>query len=232
MSDSAEPGQIAPTTSPSRAGLFGEDYFAINYKDYDRQNPVHKLEHYRRAVERHWSPATPRRLYDIGCAYGRFVAHLGSSWDARGSDISRHAIGRARARYGPSRYEVVDATRDRPRDGGYGAVTCFDTMEHVPDCDAIGELARQLLVPGGVFVFVVPAYDGATAPLHRWLDRDPTHVHKWPRRAWLDWAARRFRVLEWHGILRYLLPGGHYLHLTTRRLREETPAILVACRRA
>ena len=104
-------------------------------------------------------------------------------------------------------------------------------LEHVPDCDGVAEHAREQLAPGGVFVFVVPAYDGATAPLHRMLDRDPTHVHKWPREAWLRWAARRFRVLEWHGILRYLLPGRRYLHWTTVPFRRHTPAILVACRR-
>jgi hypothetical protein len=63
------------------------------------------------------------------------------------------------------------------------------------------------------------------------LDKDPTHVHKWPRAKWLEWAERDFTVIEWNGILRYLLPTGKYLHVPSRLFRGHTPAILVACRK-
>ncbi|MFI5302053.1 MAG: class I SAM-dependent methyltransferase [Polyangiales bacterium] len=225
--------------APDTAGLlrdarpsarFEREYFETNYRDYDAQNPSYKLEHYRSAVERHLPPGIPRRLHDVGCAFGRFAGALGPDWQAHGSDVSRYAIEQARVRFPHVRFCVADGARELPFDGTFGVVTSFDTLEHVPDCDGVVDRVRAQLMPGGLFVFVVPAYDGATAPLHRALDRDPTHVHKWPRRAWLDWAARRFRVLEWHGIARYLLPGGFYFHWTTRRLRDETPAILVVCR--
>ena len=65
----------------------------------------------------------------------------------------------------------------------------------------------------------------------RRLDRDPTHLHKWPRQRWLDWAARHFSVVEWSGIVRYLLPGGYYLHLVTRLFRRHAPAIIVIARK-
>ena len=77
---------------------------------------------------------------------------------------------------------------------------------------------------------MVPVYDGLSGPIVRLLDRDPTHVHKQSRHDWLAWAGRHFNVLEWEGVIRYLLPGGHYLNVPSRALRAHTPAILVACR--
>jgi hypothetical protein len=88
-----------------------------------------------------------------------------------------------------------------------------------------------MLRPGGWFLMVVPVYDGACGPLIRTMDRDPTHVHKLGRGEWLAWVGRHFEVVEWWGIVRYLLPGRFYLHLPTRLGRGHTPAILVVGRR-
>lgn len=51
------------------------------------------------------------------------------------------------------------------------------------------------------------------------------------RQRWLDWAESHFALVEWQGILRYLLPGGYYLHLVTEALRRHTPAIIVVARK-
>ena len=111
-------------------------------------------------------------------------------------------------------------------------VTAFDTIEHVPDLTAVAAAVRQQLPPKGLFLFVVPVYDGLSGPAIKLLDKDPTHVHKWPRQKWLDWiGGEGFDVREWTGILRYLLPGGYYLHAPTGTFRGHTPAILVAARR-
>ena len=83
----------------------------------------------------------------------------------------------------------------------------------------------------GCFVFTVPVYDGLSGPMVRLLDRDATHLHKWPRRRWLDWAESHFSVIEWKGIFRYLLPGGYYLHLVVQGLRRHAPAIIVVARK-
>ncbi len=72
---------------------------------------------------------------------------------------------------------------------------------------------------------------GLSGPIIRLLDRDPTHLHKWPRQRWLDWAQSHFFLVEWKGILRYLLPGGYYLHLVTQVFRRHTPAIIVTARK-
>jgi hypothetical protein len=65
----------------------------------------------------------------------------------------------------------------------------------------------------------------------RW-GRDPTPVRKRGRQFWLDLAATHFRVADWYGITRYLLPGGCYLNWPSRWLRRHTPAVAVVARMA
>jgi SAM-dependent methyltransferase len=217
-------------------GRFESAYFAAFYRDYAAQNPGRKLDFYRRVIERWAPPPTdggPRSLLDAGCGLGRFLSHLeaGGGWRLHGTDVSRFAIEENRQRLPGVDLRIAAAT-DRPYPAAsFDVVTAFDVLEHVPELDAAGDALASMLRPGGLFVLVVPVYDGASGPLIRLLDRDPTHLHTWPRRDWLDWVAGRFSLLEWLGMLRYLLPGGLYLHLPTRRLRRHTPAILVAARR-
>ena len=89
----------------------------------------------------------------------------------------------------------------------------------------------RMLRPGGHFMLVVPVYDGLSGPFVRRMDKDPTHIHKLARREWLTWMESRFAIVEWWGMVRYLLPGRLYLHLPTRLGRDHTPAILVVGRR-
>ena len=207
---------------------FDEAYYVQNYGNYARQNPARKLAHYRSVVERHMSAGLPRRIHDVGCAFGDFLLALGPQWERYGSDASDYAINVAKRRAPDIDFRTGSADIHAPT--RFGAITAFDVLEHIPDLDAVGAQIGAQLVPHGVFTFVVPVYDGASGPLISLLDRDPTHVHKWNRSRWLSWAASRFDVVSWHGLLRYLLPGGQYLHLATETWRRHTPAILVVCR--
>jgi len=210
---------------------FGQDYYARNYRDYEAQNPARKLRYYARVIERHRDPLAPKRIHDVGCAFGRFLATLPADWQLCGSDPSEHAIARAAQVVPRAAFRMASAAQPCPFEGKFGVVCAFDTLEHVEDLDAAGAAVHDQLVAGGLFVFVVPVYDGLSGPLIRWLDRDPTHVHKLPRRRWLEWAARGFEVVAWWGVLRYLLPGRHYAHVPTKLLRHHTPAIITVCRR-
>lgn len=235
---------------------YDADYFAANYRDYAAQNPAWKLRFYRSVIER-LAPRPVederRRLLDIGCGLGRFLAHMAAAgtgpsselpsaapsrapFELAGTDLSRHAVEHDRERWPALTFVHASATdRPFPTDGfphaDFHVVTAFDVVEHVPDLAAVGEAVEAQLLPGGLFVFVVPVYDGLSGPIIRRLDRDPTHVHKNPRAFWLRWAEERFELVEWWGVLRYLLPGGLYLHWPTRLGRGHTPAILVAARK-
>jgi SAM-dependent methyltransferase len=213
----------------SATTAFEQEYYEANYRDYDRQNPRRKLEHYARAVERFQSGGKARSVLDIGCAFGAFLGSLGAHWQVAGLDHSAYAIDIARQRVPHGRFAVV---RDShiPFEERFQAITAFDVIEHIHDLEALaGEIAAHL-ADDGVFVFVVPVYDGPLGPLVHALDHDPTHAHKRARRFWLDWANRHFSVIEWWGIVRYLLPAGPYIHWPTRSLRAVAPAIAVAAR--
>jgi SAM-dependent methyltransferase len=210
---------------------FDADYFKTHYRDYVAQNPPRRLGFYAATLERHLASGVPRRIHDIGCAFGRFLGALDPRWQIYGSDVSEFAVAEAARSHPRGTFKVAAATDGDVFGRRFGAVTAFDVLEHMPDPDAVARAVTAQLVDRGSFVFVVPVYDGLSGPLIRRLDRDPTHLHKWPRQRWLDWASRHFALVEWQGILRYLLPMRYYLHVTTRRFRRHTPAIIVVCRK-
>jgi len=212
---------------------FEQPYFENAYHDYAAQNPRRKLAFYARTIERHAGGSRPIDLLDLGCGLGRFVGFLAERGGYRlhATDLSHFAVEQNRKRHPGVDFRVAPAT-DRPYpDHSVDVITAMDVIEHVPDVAAVGDAIWAQLRPGGLFVFVVPVYDGLSGPVIRRLDHDPTHVHKQPRSFWIAWASEQFEVLEWRGILRYLLFGRFYLHWPTRWARNHTPAIIVVARR-
>lgn len=212
------------------AHTFEREYYEANYRNYDRQNPRRKLAHYARAIERHLPAGSPRAVLDIGCAFGAFLGSLDDTWQAAGFDHSAYAIDLARQRIPRARFEVARDSRI-PFGDRFPAITAFDVIEHIDDLDAVAGEVGAHLVDRGIFMFVVPVYDGPLGPVVHALDRDPTHVHKEPRQFWLDWTGRHFDVVDWWGVVRYLLPVGPYIHWPTRTWRAVAPAIAVIARK-
>jgi SAM-dependent methyltransferase len=209
---------------------FERDYFERQYRSYALQNPPRKLAFYRRLVERAVAGQKSCSILDYGCAFGLLLGSLDATWRRSGVDASSWAIQGARERFPDVAFRCVEPgcyLELEPQD----VITAFDVLEHVPTLDdCLGWVKRSLVVGGG-FVFVVPVYDGPTGPVVRLLDRDPTHVHREGRSFWLRMAGERFEVVDWWGILRYLLPGGLYVHMVTHRFRNWAPAIACVCRR-
>lgn len=211
---------------------FDQSYYSTYYPDQDRKNTPRKLACYRELVAHALPPPTAGapKVLDLGCAFGRFVAAFDPSWQAYGADVSEFAIGRAAALVPGAQFAVM-------REGlipfaeRFDAITAWDVLEHIPDLDDIAAQVADHLVPGGIFAFAVPVYDGPLGRLVDRLDKDATHINRCPRRFWLDWARRHFVLVRWCGAFRYLLPSGHYLHWTTDVLRRASPAIIVTVRR-
>jgi len=220
---------VRPTVP--RPSAFDEHYFRTYYRDYVAQNPPRRLRFYAQTIERQLAPGAPRRIHDIGCAFGHFLGSLDPTWQIFGTDVSEFAVAQAARENPRGVFKVAPAHARKVFDQSFGVVTAFDVIEHVPEPDAVACSVIEQLADGGCFIFVVPVYDGLSGPIIRLLDRDPTHQHKWPRRRWLDWAASHFALVEWQGIFRYLFPGGYYLHHASRALRRHTPAMIVVTRK-
>jgi SAM-dependent methyltransferase len=206
------------------------EYYSTIYRNYARQNPRYKLEFYRRLVQCHNRAEVPRVL-DVGCAFGDFLASLPAVWPLCGIDASSYAIEQARLR-NPRAQFAAATLASNPFPGPFHLITSFDVIEHIPDLVQTLKTVYDLLLPSGLFLFVVPVYDGPLGSLVRLLDHDPTHIHKESRRFWIESAAEAFAVEEWLGIYRYLTPLGFYAHWPTKVLRRFSPAIAVVARKS
>jgi len=209
------------------------DYFVDQYRDYERQNSPRKLDHYLDVIDSHWAGGQAE-LLDVGCGLGSFLERTylrHPTWVLHGSDINRPGVEATQARV-PSAAVIVSSadTRSHPV-GMFDIVTAWDVIEHVESVDGVAGSIESVLKPNGLFLFVVPVYDGVLGKVVERLDKDPTHVHKRGREFWLDWAARRFEVVAWHGIFRYLVAGRVYVHIHTRPFRRQGSAVLVVCRK-
>lgn len=216
-------------TSPDHR-CFDHRYYTTTYTNYSRQNPPHKLDWYHKLLTAALTDVSAPRVLDAGCAFGAFITRADPSWRCFGADVSRYALGKARNAVSRASFTVA-STAALPFHESFDAVSAFDVLEHIHDLDATARSVLAALKAGGVFLFVVPVYDGITGPAIRLLDRDSTHVHKRSRHFWLMWAKNYFELCSWTGIFRCLLPWGSYAHLPTRTLKKCSPAIAVIARK-
>jgi SAM-dependent methyltransferase len=226
--DRVLPWNPGARSGPDLHGAFEEDYFAspLAYGGrYEHANPPRKLDSYLREVRR---VAPGGRLLDVGCAFGRFLEVAVPYYACEGLDVSRYALTIARRRV-PQVPLHHGAIEDFAAEGRYDVVTCFDVLEHVP---ALGRaLARLhgLLEPGGRLVAVVPVYDTLVGRAVGLIDRDPTHVHRWGRREWIErLRAAGFASLVTKGVVRLPVPG-FFVHGISRWWRAWAAAMLVVC---
>jgi SAM-dependent methyltransferase len=105
------------------------------------------------------SPATSRRLLDVGCGTGVNLVHLARLGRAVGIDLAADAVAFCRER--GVRAVRANAASLPFADGRFDAVTSFDVIYHAwvaDDRAAVAEMAR-VLRPGGVLLLRVPALE-------------------------------------------------------------------------
>lgn len=221
---------MTPARSPG-ALAYGEDYFASTYRNYWRQNPRRKLDWYLNQVREHL-PAGPIEHLDIGCGLGSILeVSAERGYRTFGTDISPYAVAETRRRVPKATLDVCPAEDQPFPSDSFDLISVLDVLEHLEDPRRSLLEVQRLLRVGGVALLVVPVYDGMSGPVVRWLDRDPTHVHRLGRREWLTIVDEAFDLLRWVGVVRFLASVGPYLHLPTESMRNHAPAIAMIARK-
>jgi len=192
--------------------LEGEHYFHSCYRDYERQTSRRKLAFYLKLVLRSVPPG--RRLFELGTGMGHFLSLAGAHYVCSGSDINDFAVKEARNK-APKANVLTGSYECIPRDPAPDVVVSWDVLEHIEPLDDALKTIYDRLADNGILIGVVPVYDGPLGWLVHRMDRDPTHLHKLSRTQWLQLLRNHgFTIVQYGGIIRRLLPGRWYLHLT------------------
>jgi SAM-dependent methyltransferase len=130
-------------------------------------------------VERHAPQrAGKRRILDVGCATGLFLAAGSAQWQKVGVELTASAADLARQQFGLHVYQGT--LEQAPLVGQqFDVITMWDVLEHLHDPHMALLRVRELLQPGGVFVARVPSLAAWDARLwgRYWAGLDqPRHM--------------------------------------------------------
>ncbi len=156
---------------------YGSEYFFSDYRAQYGRDYLEDFDHIKRIslprVERIAAllgGGEGKRLLDIGCAYGPFLAAAaGEGFRCEGIEPSEEAASYVRNRFGipvsamnlQEYLEVSGANReDGTKDGVYDAITLWFVLEHLPGIYRLLPELRKMLKTGGVLAFSTPSYRG------------------------------------------------------------------------
>ena len=98
----------------------------------------------------------PRRLLDVGCATGGFLAEAqADQWECVGVEFSEFAIDVARKEFGLNVLKG-DVFHSDLAPGSFGLSTMWHVLEHVIDPVSTLDRTRELLAPGGLLFIELP----------------------------------------------------------------------------
>lgn len=159
-----------PPTDAERAALYS---FAAGYHQELAEDAAsiafHRDEARRNlaVLMRHRAPG--RRLLDIGCSSGLFLAAArAAGWQVRGLEYSPDSAQVARQELG---LDVVTGELGESTfaPASFDVVTLWDVIEHVPDPRLVLQRVRPLLAPGGLLLIKTPNIDGLYPRLSYWV---------------------------------------------------------------
>lgn len=136
-----------------------EDLYTAGYYDHPRYSDEvgrraytdHLARFFSHVIKQQDHLPGERRLLDVGCATGDFVAWAeGNGWQAEGIDISEAAIARGRQRGLSLRVASSESLFAEPE--SYDVITLWDVLEHVADIVSLLAALRTALKPDGLFL--------------------------------------------------------------------------------
>ena len=211
---------------------FNQSYFLKHYKSDKDKSPRGKLEAYLQVVRRFGTLNKKRKksLLDVGCGYGKFLQVAKDGFDTYGVDPSEYAISRAKSATPKTIFNVATLETFQSKKK-YDIITAFDILEHTENVPVSLKKIVSLLQPEGIFICVVPVYDGPLGFIGGLLDRDKTHIQKLSRWEWMKLFENKFTILEKQGAIRYSLTGEVYFHLMQPWLFRWGQAIMVVMKK-
>jgi SAM-dependent methyltransferase len=110
-------------------------------------------------------PAPRRRIFEVGCGDGNFLAYLrGRGWDVHGSEYDAETAALVRRRHGIGLFvgDVADAV---PPGAPFQVAAAYHVLEHVYRPARWLAAVRRMLGPGGVLHLQVPNQGSLTRRL-------------------------------------------------------------------
>jgi SAM-dependent methyltransferase len=200
-------------------GLYTSEYFAgAEYRDYVAERPLLE-KHFRRRLKTllcHIPDANNRRLFEIGSAYGFFLAQARQHFKSvAGIDLSTDAVA-----YAVNELKlpaVAGDFLDHPLDHPLDVVCMWDTIEHLQHPDLYLERISAHTTPGGVIAITTGDIGSAIARLRgaQWRQiHPPTHLHYFSN-ATLTRLLHRcgftVRYVGWDGVYRSMDTIAHII---------------------
>jgi SAM-dependent methyltransferase len=138
------------------------------------------------------APHLGQRVIEVGCGIGNFTGTLLDRETVLAADVESACIERLQWRYpdrpnlrtfvcGPSSDAFADLASFHP-----DSCVCLNVLEHIEDDGPALDAMASVLVPGGVIVLLVPAFQALYGP----IDRDLRHHRRYSRKTLADLAHR------------------------------------------
>lgn len=123
---------------------------------------------------------SPRRLLDVGCATGGFLAEAQTDkWECVGVELSDFAIDVARNEFGLNVLKG-DVFHSDLTPGSFGLSTMWHVLEHVIDPISTLDRTRDLLAPGGLLFIELPNWGSIGRKVRgaKWSQlKPPEHIN-------------------------------------------------------
>lgn len=151
-----------------------------------------------------------RRVLDAACGTGygsHYLARVAGAASVTGLDVDAEALRYARLRYTHPALRYLQHDVSVPfGTEPFDVIASFETIEHVPNPEAVLAAFAARLAPEGTLVISTPWRHGGKltdAPLN------PHHVREWNLAEFKELLGARFRRVEWYGQRWY--PGARVL---------------------
>jgi 2-polyprenyl-3-methyl-5-hydroxy-6-metoxy-1,4-benzoquinol methylase len=182
----------------AEAMAYGDAYFFTDYQKQYGRTYLDDFEHIKGmgrerldCLDRVAGGLAGKRLLDVGCAYGPFLAAARDrGMTVIGTDISPGAVAHVRDGLGiPALAGDFRRLSVAELGGPFDAVSLWYVIEHFPDLHVALGCLNRLLLPGGFLALSTPSGEGISArrDRHRFLECSPAdHFTVWNP----SWAAR------------------------------------------